>query len=633
MEKLNKTISQIWNDDYVVPLYQRNFAWQEQQIQQFIQDIYDHCHDNDTHYYIGSLVVLQRPDGIYEVIDGQQRLTTLHLICKSLGLLDVPHLIYDSRPEVEDFFKGLFASSTTKKYSEECHKKDIRKIYRLVDAIDIVESTEIHTNLGKKDDCTISLGTMSEDDKLTLKEYLNNNVILVRTVLPTDTDVAAYFEIMNNRGEQLQEHEVVKALMMKRLNPTDQSLFATVWNACSQMDIPIQKALSTYRKHQEYPLFGSNYDELYLEYLDKYCTSDTLCDPLSIDDILRENFSNANTDESNEEIDIKYETIIDFPNFLMHVFKLINNDCQLNPNYLLTTFKDMEQSIKPMDFAALLLKTRTMFDRYIIKGLGNGEEDENLRWIMLKPYHSCSRNHSSMRFRNTFSYRNDEADENDYEDDLQRRVIMAESMLQVTFRSKKYKNWLFDTLTWLNEKKIDNVNASDFIEFLDNWSCRYYEQLENKSSSEGTTDTTWTFEAQGTDTPHFVFNFIDYLYWVAHKTNYSNIRYIDEIKDFNFHYYNSIEHHFPQSYENTGNVNVDNIGNLCLISRRTNSSLNDKAPKEKAKLDSDLQPKRKIMYRITQDSDGMWSEKQILEHYSDIKSLLDQRMGILNITQ
>ena len=66
---------------------------------------------------------------------------------------------------------------------------------------------------------------------------------------------------------------------------------------------------------------------------------------------------------------------------------------------------------------------------------------------------------------------------------------------------------------------------------------------------------------------------------------------------------------------------------------RTNSSLNDKAPKEKAKLDSDLQPKRKIMYRITQDSDGMWSEKQILEHYSDIKSLLDQRMGILNITQ
>ena len=92
MEKLNKTISQLWNDDYVVPLYQRNFAWQEPQIQQLIQDIYDHCHDNDTHYYIGSLVVIQRADGIYEVIDGQQRLTTLHLLCKKLGSLDIPHL-------------------------------------------------------------------------------------------------------------------------------------------------------------------------------------------------------------------------------------------------------------------------------------------------------------------------------------------------------------------------------------------------------------------------------------------------------------------------------------------------------------------------------------------------------------
>ena len=39
MSNLNKTLSQIWLDDYVVPLYQRNYAWQESQIQQLLQDI------------------------------------------------------------------------------------------------------------------------------------------------------------------------------------------------------------------------------------------------------------------------------------------------------------------------------------------------------------------------------------------------------------------------------------------------------------------------------------------------------------------------------------------------------------------------------------------------------------------
>lgn len=39
MNKLNKSISEIWDDNYVVPLYQRNYAWQEQQIRQLLQDI------------------------------------------------------------------------------------------------------------------------------------------------------------------------------------------------------------------------------------------------------------------------------------------------------------------------------------------------------------------------------------------------------------------------------------------------------------------------------------------------------------------------------------------------------------------------------------------------------------------
>lgn len=58
MSKLNKNIAEIWQDDYVVPLYQRNYAWQESQIQQLLQDIYDNSKTLDSNYFIGSLVVL-----------------------------------------------------------------------------------------------------------------------------------------------------------------------------------------------------------------------------------------------------------------------------------------------------------------------------------------------------------------------------------------------------------------------------------------------------------------------------------------------------------------------------------------------------------------------------------------------
>lgn len=628
MSKLNKNIAEIWQDDYVVPLYQRNYAWQESQIQQLLQDIYDNSKTLDSNYFIGSLVVLQRPDGVYEIIDGQQRLTTLHIICKTLNILDAPHLSYDSRPEVEDFFKGLFASASNKEYSEECKKRDIRKIYRLVEAIDIVESTDIHTHPGFPDDKTICLSSMDDYEKQQFKEYLNNNVIIVRTILPSDIDVAAYFEIMNNRGEQLQEHEIIKALMMKELDSNQRMVFSSIWDACSQMSIPLQRTLREYRLNGQFSLFGTNYDSLNTSYIFEYKNDTSECRTLSIDEILLSSDSKTDNVNNDNDTETKYEPIIDFPNFLMHIFKQINREIQLNSNNLLDSYDRIKSSISSVEFLERMLKTRCLFDRYVIKSQGEGEEDENIKWKMLKPYLFTYKKENSLRFKNTFSGGYNEEEENEPENDIQKRIVMQQSMLQVTFRNKKYKNWLFDLLTWLYDYNVDNVDPCSLSAYLDKWILDYYDNLENKTIQ--TEDTEWKFEALGTYTPHFVFNIIDYLYWVAKRTGRANVRYTDEIDDFYFRYYNSIEHHLPQSYEDTGNVNIDNIGNLCLISRRKNSSLNDKAPLEKAKLEPGLQPKRKIMYRITHDSNGIWGKKQIMEHCQDIKSLLESRKLILS---
>lgn len=624
--KLNKSISEIWEDEYVISLYQRNYAWQEDQIQQLLQDIYDSYHkDPNSHYFIGSLVVLQRPDNVYEVIDGQQRLTTLHLICKSLGLLNTPHLSYDSRPEVEEFFKGLFSSNTSRDFANECKKRDCRKIFRLVDALDIVETTHIH--LGKELDSTTSLSKMDESTKHTFGKYLNNNVIIVRTILPSDTDVAAYFEIMNNRGEQLQEHEIVKALMMEKLEEQhNRSVFSAVWDACSQMKVPIQKGLSIYRRNQDKPLFGNEYDQLYIHYLDEYNEQIGMSSNKSIDEILKEDIKNSYTQEEAKEIDDKYNSIIDFPNFLMHVFKMFSDECPLNSNVLLEEYRKIESKVNPMEFIKVLLKVRVFFDRYIIKSKDDTEDYDNITWIMHKPYKSDN----SLRFKNTYS----EKEKEDIENKLQKRIIMQESMLQVTFRNKKYKNWLFELLKKFKDSKVNNIAPSSLSVFLDKWIINYYDVLEKNTKTE---NTQWVFEALGTDTPHFVFNFIDYLYWVAKENNIIDIPSLENVEDFVFKYYNSIEHHLPQSYNNV-NVKkeekrkiVDNIANLCLISRSTNSSLNDKSPTEKAKIELGLSPKRKMMYQITNDH-NKWNTEEINEHYKDIKNLIDHRHDIIDTT-
>ena len=68
---------------YVIPLYQRAFAWKEKQLVQLIEDVSDISADSGNDYYLGTLIVAKK-DNAFEVIDGQQRLTALYLLLSVL---------------------------------------------------------------------------------------------------------------------------------------------------------------------------------------------------------------------------------------------------------------------------------------------------------------------------------------------------------------------------------------------------------------------------------------------------------------------------------------------------------------------------------------------------------------------
>ncbi len=92
----NKTLFDETDLPFEIPLYQRPFAWQDEEINALIEDINDFNKmsdeiDNtlsDENYYIGTLIVFRNKTSkgnFYEIIDGQQRLTALFLLLSYLG--------------------------------------------------------------------------------------------------------------------------------------------------------------------------------------------------------------------------------------------------------------------------------------------------------------------------------------------------------------------------------------------------------------------------------------------------------------------------------------------------------------------------------------------------------------------
>ena len=637
IENLGKSIRDIFDEQYkyIIPLYQRNFSWRREQIEQLLQDVFSAFKQNPNgKYYIGSLVVLKRSNGDFEVIDGQQRMTVLSLITKILGINKEPRLFYDSRPEVEEFFKAFYLEDGNRNidYSQTAHLKN---------AIEFIKEIEL--------DAENQIGRINEAKEIVKEgvsfyQYFEKNVILVRVEIPQDTDVASYFEIMNNRGAQLQKHEILKSFLLNKIKGKSLDEFAKIWTACSQMDTPIQKLFETEDRRR---YFGTNYDEFCFKGLTEVDIKSGGGNQKPLFEILIENNSFVGDAENNSIVDpeenddeTKYKSVIDFPNFLMHIFKVMfpDENIQLNEKYLIETYKAVSAKLDSEEFIKNLFFCRTIFDRYIVKTFTDNNSEDGERWTLRKP----RKMNDKWYYVDTFC----KNDEEERISDEQSRIVKALSMLQVSFRTRIYKNWLFEILNWFaNEKKQITISSNEYIKALDKIILSNYKGLYNDKNEmftqiiENTNINKDNSYSLGTGTPHFLFNFIDYLYWVDSKNENSIFSHKKELKGFEFKYWNSVEHHMAKEWAKRNNILqfeqfIDNLGNLCLISKNANSRLSDRDVKEKVETfgNGNLGANRQIMYNMTKNDDNTysWNENKIKAHYNELLELLSKRDEILN---
>lgn len=129
------TVEQVFNNnEYVIPIYQRNYAWSRFEIEQLLDDINDIDINKTKKYYLGNLIVNERSVNCFEVIDGQQRLTTLFLLLCFFNnqSIDEGSLKFEARETSNRTLNLIKAKTDGDKYPANLYSQKILEGYSII---------------------------------------------------------------------------------------------------------------------------------------------------------------------------------------------------------------------------------------------------------------------------------------------------------------------------------------------------------------------------------------------------------------------------------------------------------------------------------------------------------------------
>ena len=610
---ISLSVNRLLNEDtYAIPLYQRNFAWTYDEIEQLLNDVADAFQENRDNYYIGTLVVNKEND-LFKIIDGQQRTTALNLIALALkhefgfDRLKADKLTFPARKKSNKNIQDLFA----KQEISEDDENELTRGYRY--AKDALKKVLEERRL----------------DPQSFVDYLFENVIIFRSILPEDLDLNLYFERFNSRGEQLEAHEILKAQMMSKFGE-DQEMaqkFARIWDACAEFDKPVASQFKMRRKRaddfqERERIFGwhfTNYSfhNIYND-IDFHQN-----ERRKLSDILGKKINEKNIEVEKDFGD--YTTIIDFPTFLLHVLAIAEgkktDEIQLDDKKLLALF-DIKNKDKTwvIEFSEFLLRIKHIFDNYIVRNSNTDSSSRNKdEWFLQKgTYYEYQPNGKAKehyiveeRFtKNTFS-----------DSEINQNIILLQSMFAVTFTANRDSRWLYEILQFLFNH-IEELNQTEFASLFKN----FLEKMAVRYAKESLFDKDRNIKRYGAIRV-YDFNFIDYVLWKNCsdlKVKYSSV----EFEDFKFTYRRSIEHWFPQHpnsdeiFEKIDDKFLHSFGNLCIITDSQNSKFGNLVPIAKYNQWQDIfyrqSLKLQMMAEITSKKDSGWGPKQITELEKEI---------------
>ena len=384
---------------FSIPLYQRLFEWERDQIEKLLNDLKLHfIPSNNAPYYIGMLTThIKKDSKRFDLVDGQQRFTVMLLLAIAFNWKEFS--LYEN-----EFRLDFFARPNDKAYlSAKTNGTIPVKIHQKMELGLGYISEFMQTNFE------------TEEQRSIFKDKIYTNLTFFFSELPSNyniEDLNRYFEMMNSAGKNLEKYEILKVKLLKQSNSEDQEEHTKIWNLVEQMNRSTKS-----NKNDDANNECGNIPNI-------HTTEKTSIDAINAS---QKRPSNCNENEVEGK-----RSILNFSEFLLLVLDITlgkNGKYEFyRTDKLLENFIELNSSKDVKRFYSNLLKYRNLFDSYIIKietdSKGNKYDFE-------------------YRFK-------------DEESSVSKDCInQYQSMLYV---STPYYNWLRDILVWLEANKEVRYN-------------------------------------------------------------------------------------------------------------------------------------------------------------------------------
>ncbi len=258
---------------YQIPIYQRPYQWTKENCEKLLDDLFfNYEDDRESDYFCGSLVLIAISEDskakIYDVVDGQQRLSTFILLAKVLATLY----------PVDDKSQGYLQGSWIDRHEYRGKKKKKRLDFDLVgsnakkdfqEALDFFDDLDASKGEGSKSNDPSKGKNSYLKNAICLKNYLEkkeiedindfiewlySNVVFITITCPDADKALRIFNVLNARGLPLHATDIFKGELLKKLTEEkEQEELATRWENLRQKCLDNGFAMETlFSQHLTY---------------------------------------------------------------------------------------------------------------------------------------------------------------------------------------------------------------------------------------------------------------------------------------------------------------------------------------------------------------------------------------------
>jgi len=283
MSKLNidqKTVIELFSDkrsDFLIPDYQRPYAWSESECQTLWDDLFafaipdnniERFNDDSDEYYLGPIVTFENRQGKQEVIDGQQRLTTLLLLLRAFYERSFNQEDQQTKKMREMIEQCIWKTNAFKEANKNALKIDseVATDEDKDEFLEILKSGQVGD--GFKSSYAENYRFFEKKIDAFLSDYpsyfrylpvrILNNCILLPIEADNQDSALQIFSTLNDRGKPLSDADIFKAQCYKHYAAMGlKDVFIERWKRLEEF------ASSTFKESVD----GSPMDELFTRYM------------------------------------------------------------------------------------------------------------------------------------------------------------------------------------------------------------------------------------------------------------------------------------------------------------------------------------------------------------------------------